>query len=521
VNSFTLQSDTNYVAQNAGRISRALFEIALKRGWSQQALHFIRLVKSIDRRCRPDQTPLRQFGELPSDILQKLESSGATLDRLVSMEPGEVGSLLRSQRFGGKVRSLVDRVPWLEVDYRVQPVTRGILRIQLWLSCAFTWSDKHHGFSEPFWVWVEDGENDYIYHSEFHVLHKKTRHEPAKIEFTIPVREPLPTQYFLRVVSDRWTGSEATVPISFKHLMLPDQFVTHTALLDLHPMPVTALKNPLFEALYQNRFSHFNPVQTQTFHLLYHTDTSVLVGAPTGSGKTITGELAILKLLRDSPGKKTVYVAPLKALARERVADWKKKLGGGLGLSVVELTGDVTPDMALLKRADVIITTPEKWDGITRGWQRRSYVQNVALLIIDEVHLLGVDRGPVLEVIVSRMRYIAAQTRSNIRFIGLSTALANAKDLGNWLGIGRVGVFNFRSSVRPIPMTVHIQGFPEKAYCPRMATMNKPSYAAIKEHSPTKPVLIFVASRRQTRLTALDLISYCASDEVPRQVKYP
>lgn len=77
-------------------------------------------------------------------------------------------------------------------------------------------------------------------------------------------------------------------------------------------------------------------------------------------------------------------------------------------------------------------------------------------------------------------------------------------------------MYNFRPSVRPIPMEVHIQGFPGRHYCPRMATMNKPCYAAIKEHSYGKPVIIFVASRRQTRLTALDLISYAAGDEDPR-----
>jgi activating signal cointegrator complex subunit 3 len=49
-----------------------------------------------------------------------------------------------------------------------------------------------------------------------------------------------------------------------------------------------------------------------------------------------------------------------------------------------------------------------------------------------------------------------------------------------------------------------------------MATMNKPCFAAIKELSPTKPALIFVASRRQTRLTAFDIISYAASDERPK-----
>lgn len=47
--------------------------------------------------------------------------------------------------------------------------------------------------------------------------------------------------------------------------------------------------------------------------------------------------------------------------------------------------------------------------------------------------------------------------------------------------------------------------------------MNKPCYAAIKDHCPDqRPALIFVASRRQTRLTAFDLISYAAADENPK-----
>lgn len=50
-----------------------------------------------------------------------------------------------------------------------------------------------------------------------------------------------------------------------------------------------------------------------------------------------------------------------------------------------------------------------------------------------------------------------------------------------------------------------------------MATMNKPTYHAIMEHSPNNPVLVFVASRRQTRLTALDIISYCAAADNPKQ----
>ncbi|RKP04512.1 P-loop containing nucleoside triphosphate hydrolase protein, partial [Thamnocephalis sphaerospora] len=168
---------------------------------------------------------------------------------------------------------------------------------------------------------------------------------------------------------------------------------------------------------------------------------------------------------------KVVYIAPLKALVRERVADWRRRLTQRMGRSLVELTGDVTPDIASIKAADIIITTPEKWDGISRGWKNRDYVRAVSLVIIDEIHLLGGDRGPILEVIVSRMNYIGSQTGRPVRIVGLSTALANARDLADWLSIEAGGLFNFRHSVRPVPLEIYIDGFPGRHYCPRMASM--------------------------------------------------
>ena len=65
-------------------------------------------------------------------------------------------------------------------------------------------------------------------------------------------------------------------------------------------------------------------------------------------------------------------------------------------------------------------------------------MQAMRLLVIDEIHLLGDERGPVLEVIVSRTNFIASHTERPVRVIGLSTALANAKDLADWLGIKQV-----------------------------------------------------------------------------------
>jgi activating signal cointegrator complex subunit 3 len=315
----------------------------------------------------------------------------------------------------------------------------------------------------------------------------------------------------VRATSDRWLGSETTTAISFQHLILPERHPPHTDLLDLQPLPITALQEPSFQALY--KFTHFNPVQTQIFHTLYHTDKNVLLGAPTGSGKTIAAELAIFRVFRETPKAKVVYIAPMKALVRERVADWKKRLEGQLGKSVVELTGDVTPDARAIARSSVIVTTPEKWDGVSRSWQNRNFVQDVALIVIDEIHLLGQDRGPVLEVIVSRTNFISSHTGRRLRVVGLSTALANAKDLADWLGIGQMGLFNFRPSVRPVPLECHISGYAGKHYCPRMDSMNKPTFQGIKQHSPTKPSLVFVSSRRQTRATALALMAFLTAED--------
>jgi len=264
-------------------------------------------------------------------------------------------------------------------------------------------------------------------------------------------------------------------------LLLPDRQKAHTPLLDLTPLPTTALQCPNFQRLY--RFTHFNAIQTQVFHTCYHTDYNVLLGAPTGSGKTIVAELTMFRLMNKTPEEKVIYIAPLKALARERMEDWNERMQRQLGLTIVELTGDFTPDLDALERADIVVTTPEKWDGISRHWHHRAYVRKVGLVIIDEIHLLGQDRGPVLEVIVSRMRYISCSLDKPIRFVGLSTALANAHDIADWLGIGVVGLFNFKPSVRPVPMTAHIQGYSEKQYVPRMAQMNKPCFHAIKNYA--------------------------------------
>jgi antiviral helicase SLH1 len=514
---FALMNDMNYVAQQSGRICRALFMLALNRRWGHQCLVLLTLAKSIERRIWPFQHPLHQF-DLTKPVLAHLDSKDhLTIETMKEMEPAEIGGLVNNQNAGRNIAKILSNFPTVHVEAEIAPLNRDVLRIKLYIYPDFVWKDHIHGTSEAFYIWVENSETSEIYHHEFFILNRRKLHDDHELNFTIPLSDPLPNQIYVRAVSDRWLGAETVTPVSFQHLIRPDTESVYTELLNLQPLPISALKNPALEEIYSKRFQFFNPMQTQIFHTLYHTPANVLLGSPTGSGKTVAAELAMWWAFRERPKTKVVYIAPMKALVRERVKDWGSRLARPLGLKLVELTGDNTPDTRTIKDADVIITTPEKWDGISRSWQTRGYVRQVSLVIIDEIHLLASDRGPILEIIVSRMNYIASSTKNAVRLLGMSTACANATDLGNWLGV-KEGLFNFKHSVRPVPLELYIDGFPEvRGFCPLMQSMNRPTFLAVKNHSPTKPVIVFVPSRRQTRLTAKDLINFCGMEDDPRR----
>ncbi|XP_049885974.1 activating signal cointegrator 1 complex subunit 3 isoform X2 [Pectinophora gossypiella] len=518
VNASSLQSDLNYISQNAVRIVRALFEITLRKNNAYMAAVYLKMSKMMELQSWDFYSDMRQFNCFPIEVLKHIEYPMLRPEDIREMDWKELGERIRNPKAARLLKDRAEEFPLLDMEASIQPITRTVLKITLVITPNFKWNDKYHGKGpEPFWVWVEDPEYDIMYYHEYFLLTKKQviSKEPQELVITIPVVEPLPPQYYIRATSERWLGSESVLPLTFQDLILPETYPPHTNLLYLQPLPKKALKNPAYEALY--KFSHFNPIQTQVFHCLYHTDNNVLMGAPTGSGKTIMAEITMFRAFNKDPNCKVVYIAPLKALVKERMKDWTHRLEGQLGMKVVELTGDVTPDARAIKSSRVIVTTPEKWDGISRSWQTRAYVRDVTLIVIDEIHLLGEDRGPVLEVIVSRANFIQSHTSRSLRIVGMSTAMANARDLADWLKIKKMGLYNFKPYVRPVPLQIHVSGFPAQHYCPRMMTMNKPTFQAIRTHSPKSPVLVFVSSRRQTRLTALDLIAYLAAEENPKQ----
>ncbi|XP_022669999.1 U5 small nuclear ribonucleoprotein 200 kDa helicase-like [Varroa jacobsoni] len=510
-----LMADMVYVTQSAARLMRAIHEIVLHRGWAQLADKTLAMCKMIDRRMWQSMSPLRQFKKLPDEVVKKIEKKNFPWERLYDLNVSEIGELLRMPKMGKTVHRYVHHFPKLELVAHIQPITRSSLKVELTITPDFQWDEKIHGTSEAFWILVEDVDSERILHHEYFLLKQKFAQDEHVVRFFVALFEPLPPQYFIRVVSDRWIGSETQLPVSFRHMILPEKYAPPTELLDLQPLPVSALQNAQFEALYKDTLTNFNPIQTQAFNAIYNTDDNVFVGAPTGSGKTICAEFAILRLFNQRDEGRCVYVAPREELAFIILNEWQVKFGNELGKKVVALTGETGTDLKLLGSGNIIISTPEKWDILSRRWKQRRNVQNVDLFIVDELHLIGGEEGPTMEIICSRMRYISSQLeRHNIRIVALSSSLANARDVAQWLGAGVNATFNFHPNVRPVQLELHIQGFNMTHNASRLLAMAKPVCQGIARLSPRKPVIVFVPSRKQSRITCIELLTYSAANSV-------
>lgn len=264
----------------------------------------------------------------------------------------------------------------------------------------------------------------------------------------------------------------------------------------------------------------FNAAQSKCFDPIYNSDDNVVVSAPTGSGKTALLELAICKLVAGhSSGQfKIVYQAPTKSLCSERMRDWRKKFSH-LNLACAELTGDTGhAEMNRVGAASIIVTTPEKWDSITRKWKDYSrLLQLVKLFLIDEVHILKDTRGATLEAVVSRMKTSGA----NVRFIALSATVPNSQDIAVWLGKDHTNDHlpahreTFGEDFRPVKLQKHVYGYDghtndfafEKILDGKLPTL-------IQRHTHKKPIMVFCFTRKSCETTAIMLAEWWTRQRV-------
>ncbi|WFD43545.1 RNA helicase [Malassezia psittaci] len=510
---YALAADMVYITQSAGRILRALVEICIVRGYARVARLALDLAKMVEHRQWNSMTPLRQFHGVPGDLIRRLERKEFPFSRLRDLDPNEVGELIGIPKAGRLVHRLVTQFPRLELAAYFQPLTPSMLQVNLAITPDFQWDERVHQNAQSFWLLVEDVDGEQILFYDQFVLLRKYAEEEHTVSFTVPLTDPLPPNYFVSLISDRWLQSEARLPISFKNLVLPDKFAPPTPLLELQPQPTAALGQDL---ACNYEFTTLNPIQTQTFHALYQTDQSVLVCAPPGTGKGVCLEMALARHWQqesNSESSRAVCLVPFQSMVAPRVTQWQKRFNKH---NIAALTSDVTTNLQLLQSAELVVTTPEQWDVLSRRWRQRKLVQSVSLYLLQDLQLLSDEHfGPVYEVVCSRIRFIAAQLESKCRIVGAAACLANALDVGHWLGVERENCFHFAPSARVVPMEVHLQTFTIPHFASLMIAMAKPAYLAITEYAPSQPVLVFVPSRKQSMLTANDLLMYAQADSDP------
>jgi helicase len=203
------------------------------------------------------------------------------------------------------------------------------------------------------------------------------------------------------------------------------------------------LPKPAIDFLLTQGFSQLYPPQADCIKAGLFDGKSILVSAPTASGKTLIAILAIINYFTNNKNK-VVYLSPLRALASEKFIEFKKleKIGLKQKIKVGISTGDFENLETNLEKNNVLILTNEKMDSIIRHGSE--WVDEIGLVIADEVHLIGDEnRGPTLEMILTKLKLLPSKPQ----ILGLSATITNSEEIASWLDCILV-----KNDWRPVPL---------------------------------------------------------------------
>lgn len=223
-------------------------------------------------------------------------------------------------------------------------------------------------------------------------------------------------------------------------------------------------------------------------------------------------------LTKEVESARAVYLAPTKALCSERTRDWSVRFGP-VGCSVTELTGDSVHGLHVARKSRLIVTTPEKWDSLTRKWDEQSGIlSTIRLVLIDEVHILNESqRGARLEVVVTRIK----NRGQHVRFVAVSATVPNLADIAEWIGSNEqtqsataasapAEMFQFGEAYRPCRLEKHVYSYPKaKDEFAFQSYLNHKLLELIETHAAGRPCLIFCATRRSTVQAANTIVEAC------------
>lgn len=505
---FALNADMIYISQSAGRLFRALFEMCLRKGWPRLTKLLLTICKCVDSRMWPTNSPFRQFKRCPQEIIRRAEASGLPWnDFLLLKNAHEVGEALRSPKNGKVAFDLLQRFPKIGIHCAMQPVTNSLLRFELELQPTWIWDLDSSSYSETFLVLVEDTDGEQtIYHETLHVG-RNAINSIVYLDFVVFLKQKmLPPNYFVSVISEKWLNCEYKIPVILSEIKLPKPFPPAISVSDSIKKSTKELQIDEFEALYN--FHSFNKVQTEVFDTLYHETENALICATKGSGKTIMAELSLLNHWREGRGR-AIYICPFKTKITELLKNWKKRFSHLAGGKLINaFSGNLQHDQKQLAQSHLILATPNEFEYLSRRWPERKNIQRIELIICDDIHEIGNEIiGPMYEIIITRMIFIATQLEKNIRIVGLGTPLANAKDFGEWLGAKKSSIFNFTALERQTPLTVDI----ETSILVKSPTSNRMALTEIVESSnrvasPDETITVFVTDRYECVSFATELV---------------
>ncbi|KAI6010255.1 hypothetical protein PISMIDRAFT_117224 [Pisolithus microcarpus 441] len=129
-----------------------------------------------------------------------------------------------------------DIVPVFRQQAQVQPITCLLIHIDLTVIPDFHWDEKIHGTVEAFHILVEGVDSKIVLFHDTFVLRQCYTEDEHNVTITSPMFELVPPNYYISVVSDHWLHAETCLPISFKHLILPEKFPPPMSLLNLRPL---------------------------------------------------------------------------------------------------------------------------------------------------------------------------------------------------------------------------------------------------------------------------------------------
>ncbi|MFX1320783.1 MAG: DEAD/DEAH box helicase [Promethearchaeota archaeon] len=212
------------------------------------------------------------------------------------------------------------------------------------------------------------------------------------------------------------------------------------------------LNKRILRVLLENKVFKLRDIQKEAIEKGLFFRKSFLVCAPSGSGKTLIGELCAFNNIFQNFGK-SVYLVPYKALATEKYIYFKKNYGR-FGVKIELSIGDYDVDDSKLEKADIIVTTYEKMDSILRNFYDKDWIFNISTVIIDEIHIIGEsDRGPRLESLIVRLN----EFLHNPQIIGLSATIANPEFFNSWLSSLGNKTTLITSDIRPVPLHYRIE----------------------------------------------------------------